>query len=118
MIVAHRKPMEEILRSIEGIDKLALCGCNSCVAVCLSGGEREVRILASQIRIARQEAGRLIEIEELVLERSCEPEFVEKAAEVVQRTDGMLNISCGVGVGYMAEVYAPYRVIPGLNTTF
>ena len=96
MIVAHRKPMEEILQSLEGISRLVVCGCNSCVAVCHSGGENEVQILAAQIRIARQQAGQRIEVEELILERNCEPEFVNQ----------------------VAEAYAPYRVIPGLNTTF
>jgi len=118
VIVAHRKPMEEILQSLEGISRLVVCGCNSCVAVCHSGGENEVQILAAQIRIARQQAGQRIEVEELILERNCEPEFVEMARPAVERTEAMLNVSCGVGVNQVAEAYAPYRVIPGLNTTF
>ena len=41
MIVGDLKPLEEIVASIKGYNRVLVIGCGSCVTVCLSGGERE-----------------------------------------------------------------------------
>ena len=62
MIVADRKPLDEILESIEDYKKIMLMGCGGCVTICFSGGAKAVELLASQIKIARKKQGNPIEI--------------------------------------------------------
>ena len=118
MIIGHRKPLEEILKMLEPFDKIALIGCKGCVAVCAAGGEKEVGILASAIRLARKKDGRDIEVKEVTLERQCDPEYIEQIEGFVRDYQAVLSIACGVGVQYMAERYKDIPALPGLNTDF
>ena len=52
MIIAKRKPFEEIKESVKDYNKITVLGCGTCVAVCQAGGEKEVEILASELRLA------------------------------------------------------------------
>ena len=40
MIVAERKPLNEIAEMIAPYKKVTVIGCRSCVAICLAGGEK------------------------------------------------------------------------------
>ena len=57
MIKAEQKPMDDILRYLVPYNKILLVGCGACVTVCHSGGEKEVGLLASGLRMARQKIG-------------------------------------------------------------
>ena len=118
MIIGHRKPIEEILQMLEPFDKILLAGCKGCVAVCAAGGEKEVGILASAIRLARKKDGKDIEIKEVTLERQCDPEYIDQIEGYVDDYQAVLSIACGVGVQYMAERYKSTPSLPGLNTDF
>jgi len=48
MIVANRKPFEEIMEMLRPYKKILLIGCNECVTVCSVGGTKEVEVLASE----------------------------------------------------------------------
>lgn len=118
MIVAERKALQEIIEKLGGHRKIIVAGCATCVAECHSGGEKEVEILASQLRIAFGEREVPIEISECCIERQCEPEMIEEYAGRVSMHDAVLSIACGVGVQEMALRFASVSVYPGLNTTF
>ena len=47
MIVAERKPLDEIKSFIENYNKILIVGCGTCATVCLAGGEAEVKVVAS-----------------------------------------------------------------------
>ena len=49
MIVADRKPVEEIIGYVENCQKILILGCNECVTVCEAGREKEVGVLASSL---------------------------------------------------------------------
>ena len=51
MIVADRKDVRELRDMLKDHDRVLLVGCGTCVTVCLAGGEREVGILGSALRI-------------------------------------------------------------------
>ncbi|RMF08614.1 MAG: hypothetical protein D6773_02460, partial [Alphaproteobacteria bacterium] len=54
MVVAERKPIEEILAMVADFKKIMVVGCKGCVTVCCAGGAKEVGILSSALRIARK----------------------------------------------------------------
>lgn len=118
MIVADRKPMDEILESIKDYKKIMLMGCGGCVTICLSGGEKAAGILAAQISIARNKAGNPIEIIELTPTRQCEYEYIDEMKKEIESVEAILSIACGVGVQAMVERFPDIIVLPGLNTKF
>lgn len=118
MIVAERKSIPDLMNIIEGYENILVLGCGTCVTVCLSGGEREVSIISSALRIASRIKNLPLEIEELTIERQCDNVFIEEAAEAVQRKDAVLSLGCGAGVQAIAERFIEKPVYAGLNTTF
>lgn len=118
MIVGEQKPISEIIGKVSPYDKLLILGCGTCVKTCFSGGEEEVALLASTLRLAFQKNGRKIQIEELTIERQCEDEFIKEAAPAIARNDAVLSLACGAGVQMIASRFTRSPVIPGVNTTF
>jgi hypothetical protein len=118
MIIAERKPMEEIRKLIAPYRRVLVAGCETCVAVCWAGGEKEVGILASQLRLARSAEGSEISILEATVERQCEREMVEEIEDKVAEVEAVISLACGSGVQTMAEMFEDKPVFPGVNTTF
>ncbi len=118
MIVGERKPFAEIKESVASYDKILVLGCGTCVSVCLTGGEKEVGILASMLRMAFKLDGVQKEIGEMTIQRQCDAEFVEPLKTVVGRYNAILSLACGAGVQFVASMFEEIPVLPGLNTTF
>ena len=118
MIVAERKSIPELVDILKAHKKILVLGCGTCVTVCLAGGEREVSIIASALRIASRVQGLGFEIDELVIERQCDNIFIEQAAEAIQKCDAVLSLGCGAGVQAIAERYPQKPVYAGLDTAF
>jgi len=79
MIVGEQKPISEIKEIIAPYKKILILGCGTCVKTCFAGGEDEVAVLASALRLACKKDGKEIEIEEFTVERQCEDEFIMRA---------------------------------------
>ncbi|MEJ2739576.1 MAG: hypothetical protein P8105_07115, partial [Dehalococcoidia bacterium] len=92
MIVAERKSIPELIEILKVHNRVLVLGCGTCVTVCLAGGEREVSIIASALRIAARLKGLSLEIDELTIERQCDNIFIEQAAEAVQKSDAVLSL--------------------------
>ena len=118
MIVADKKPMEEIIEDIKNHDKVLVLGCNECVTVCEAGGKKEVGILASALRMYFLNQGKKMKIDEETLERQCDHEYLEEIRNIIDQYDAVVSIACGVGVQFMAEKYHSTPVYPGVNTCF
>ena len=118
MIVGEQKPFEEIWEMIKGHKQLTVYGCNTCVAVCHQGGNKEAGILASQLKMRASQDGVEIEIVDSGIERQCEHEFFEKTEELIQGSEAVLSLACGIGVQFMASKYENTPIYPALNTTF
>jgi len=117
VIVAEWKPIDEIMDKLADHNKVLLVGCATCVAECAAGGEREVEMLASLLRMGLRVQGRSVRIREKTLERQCEWEFVEELAEMVPTVDAIVSLACGIGVQALAERFSEVPVYPGVNTT-
>ncbi len=118
MIVAERKSIPELLDILAGHKNVLVLGCGTCVTVCLAGGEREVSIIASALRIASRTRGLGLNISELTIERQCDNIFIEQAAEAIEKADAVLSLGCGAGVQAIAERFGKKPVYAGLNTKF
>jgi len=116
MITAERKPFDEILGLIEGHDKCLVAGCDTCVAVCLTGGEKEAEILAAELRIKAKEDGRELACEHTAAIRQCEWEYLDMIAEKVGEYPVVLSMACGIGIQSMAEKFSETLVLPAVNT--
>jgi ferredoxin len=103
---------------LTGHNKVLVLGCGTCVTVCLAGGQREVGIIASALRMASKIRDNALEVEELTIERQCDNVFIETAAEAVERNDAVLSLGCGAGVQAIAERYSNKPVYAGLDTAF
>jgi len=119
MIVAERKPIAEIVGHLSDAKRVLIVGCGECVTVCQAGGEKEVGILATALRIMYKKEGQDIDITEATITRQCEPEYVAELDKVVaQGFDCILSMGCGVGVQFLAEHFPDIWVLPALNTKF
>jgi len=118
MIVAERKPFEEIKEKVKDYQKLLILGCGTCVSVCHAGGEKEVGLLATELRMANKLEDKNVEIGEITIERQCDKEFIEPILEKAREYDAILSMACGAGVQFVAEMLESMPVIPALNTRF
>ena len=118
MIVAEKKPIEEIIEEVKDCGKILVAGCNECVTVCEAGGKKEVGILASALRMYFMNQGKKVEVDEVTLERQCDHEYLEEIRDIIDKYDAVISLACGVGVQFMAEKYVRTPVFPGVNTSF
>ncbi|MBW2060806.1 MAG: methylenetetrahydrofolate reductase C-terminal domain-containing protein [Deltaproteobacteria bacterium] len=118
MIVGERKPLDEIIEMIKDAKKILIVGCKGCVTVCNAGGSKEVGILASTLRLARLKDNNPLEVDELTLERQCDPEYIEALDEQVPNYDLILSMACSIGPQFISERFPEAQVYPALNTCF
>jgi len=118
MIVAHRKNIADLKAEIAKYNRVLILGCGGCVTVCLAGGEREVGMIASALRIAFKKDGDEREIIETTIERQCENQFIEDLIDQVSNVDAVVSLACGAGVQSIAERYPNKPVYAGLDTKF
>ncbi|WP_456432758.1 methylenetetrahydrofolate reductase C-terminal domain-containing protein [Thermosulfuriphilus sp.] len=118
MIIAERKPLEEIYSMVSSFKKILVLGCRGCVAVCNAGGEKEVATLSEALKLAAKKAGQGLEIQEETFVRQCDPEYLEPLKELKEKVDAVVSMACGVGVNLVADLYPGLLVFPALNTTF
>lgn len=117
MIIAYQKPINELKEMLKASKKVLIVGCGTCVTVCMAGGEKEVGILASALRIALRLDGVECDIIERTIERQCEWEFVGQLKEEIEKVDSVLSMGCGVGVQAISEIFKTKPVYPALNTS-
>ena len=118
MIVAEQKPIEEILKSIEGFKRVVIASCGTCVTVCMSGGEKEAFKLQSLVMASANDGNKNLETAIVNCKRQCDHEFIDDLMDELEDGDVILSLACGVGVQFMSEKFADKLVLPGLNTKF
>ena len=116
MIVVRQKHVDDILEMVARHKRVLILGCNTCSAVALAGGEKEVETLAELLRLATSRKGSSIEFEGTVLQRQCEPEFIDEL-EQEGEFDAFLSLGCGAGVALLAEKQG-IPVYPAIDTLF
>ena len=117
MIVAKRKPLEEIIELLKPYKKVLNVGCGTCVSVCLAGGQKEVLVLNSELEMARKLEDNPIEMGAISVERQCDREFLAELDSKVDDYEAILSMACGVGIQFLAERFPEKPVLPAVDTT-
>lgn len=116
MIVAERKPFEDIRGLVKGYRKVLIVGCGTCVAVCLAGGEKEVGILKAELEILNRTEDMFSKLDGITVQRQCDREFLAELDEMVPHYDTLLSMACGAGVQFLAERFPEKPVLPAVDT--
>ncbi len=119
MIIGKRKPFDEIVTLLGKPDgpKIAVLGCDSCMAVSLAGGEEEVNELIGELLEHSEAQGLGWVLEGLTLKRQCEKKYQEGAKDLVSGSDVVISLGCGVGAQTLSENFPMSVVVPAINTS-
>jgi ferredoxin len=113
--ITRQKPWTEVLKSLEGSDKVYLVGCGTCAAVCRTGGKDEV-IEAKRLL---EEAGKTV-TGWMVIPTTCDSltaEALRQESARLNQADAILVMSCALGVQRVAD-NADQPTIPALDTLY
>jgi ferredoxin len=97
MIVGSQKPIDELWDMVKDFKKVLVFGCNTCVAICHAGGEKEAETMATLLRMRAAQEGKDMEVNFMSV---------------------MLSTACGVGVNFLSDRTGTIPVYPGINTSF
>ncbi len=119
MIVANRKPFAEIKEMLHGYSKVLNIGCGTCVSVCLTGGEKEVDLLNTELEMARRLDDDPINIHGHTIERQCDREYLAELDSIIEegKYDALMSMACGVGIQFLAERYPKIPTFPAVDTS-
>ncbi len=118
MIITERRHLKKILKNIDKFEKVLIVGCRGCSAVCSTGGEREVELLAISLRLARKKEKRSLITKEYTFLRQCDPEYIKILPELARDFEAIISLACGVGINLISDLYPNLRVYPGVETLF
>jgi ferredoxin len=118
MVIAEIKPFSEIKDMLKEYKKILVAGCGSCTTVCLSGGKKQVELLASALRMSRNIEGDEVDVGERTIPRQCEPKFVDQVKDEASQYEVILSMGCGAGAQELAERLNTVPVLPAMNTRF
>jgi ferredoxin len=113
--ITRAKPVEVVLKGLEGYDRVFIAGCGTCATMCRTGGVEEVAAMGK----ALEEAGKLV-TGSLVIPTACDTlthECMEQNQEAMEDAQVALVMSCAFGVQTVAG-YIGRPVQPALDTLF
>jgi len=114
MLISQQKPMEEILRYLDGEKAIFLIGCKGCAEACETGGEQQVMEMKQRL----EDEGKAI-TGFLLIDTVCsDPLTKMKLAshrQAIDAADSLLILCCGIGVQVVAALVDKV-VHPGCNT--
>ena len=113
--ITRQKSEEEIDRLLDGLGRVFILGCGTCVTLTRTGGDPEVK--AMKERLSSQ--GRLV-TGEAVLPVACDNltgEALEEHGSQIDQADALLIMTCAFGVQTIARQLKK-MVVPALDTLF
>jgi len=116
--ITEQKPIEEIKEYLDKDEKVYIIGCGTCATMTHTGGKTEVLEMKEQL----QEAGKEV-VGWMVIPSVCDDltgDALRENAEVIQKADAILVMSCAFGVQTVASFAEPWNkpAYPALNTLF
>ncbi len=116
MIIQKQKPIEEILDSLKGEEKVFIAGCADCATSCKVGGEEEL----AEMRRKLEEAGKTVTgtcVMDTACLRGAVRDSVKANKEAFESADCVLCLHCGTGVQTIGDT-TDKPVHPGADALF
>lgn len=113
--ITQPKPIEEIDRLLEGLDRIFIIGCGTCTTLTRTGGAPEVAAMQSTL----SERGKVV-TGTTVVPVACDnltPQILSEQGSRIDQADALLVMSCAFGVQTIASQLRRL-VIPAQNTLF
>jgi ferredoxin len=113
--ITKQKPEDELDRLLEGLGRVFVFGCGTCVTLTRTGGEPEVKAMKEQLA----GKGKLVN-GDLVLPVACDNlagEALREYSAQIDQADVLLIMTCAFGVQTIAR-QSRKMVIPALDTLF
>jgi len=116
MIITKQKPIEDILKYLEGIKDIFIVGCARCATVCRTGGEDEVK----EMKAALEKLGKEVVAAE-VWDSPCSLLEVKKRSrdskDDMEKAEIILCMSCGDGAQTVFHGMNK-KTVPAADTLF
>jgi len=116
MIITKQKPIDHILKYLEGHRKIFIVGCAQCATVCKTGGEDEAKKMKE---ILEQHGKEIVGVE--IWDPPCHLLEVKRRArdrkDIISNADAILSMSCGDGT-YTIFQGTGKKVYPAADTMF
>ncbi|MBW1786823.1 MAG: methylenetetrahydrofolate reductase C-terminal domain-containing protein [Deltaproteobacteria bacterium] len=113
--ITQQKPEEELDRLLEGLNRIFIVGCGTCVTLTHTGGRPEV----DAMRETLSEKGKLV-TGDMVLPVACDNltgEALREYGRQMDQADALLIMTCAFGVQTVAR-RSSTMVVPALDTLF
>lgn len=116
MIISKQKPFDEVLKALNGYQRIFLVGCNLCASLCQTGGEKEVLHLKKELEASDKQV-----IGYRIVEAACH--FLETKKELrdaqkeIEDADVILSLGCGAGTQTLI-VFIEKPVFTAVDTLF
>ncbi|HUU79894.1 MAG TPA: methylenetetrahydrofolate reductase C-terminal domain-containing protein [Acidobacteriota bacterium] len=113
--ITQQKPEEEVDQLLEGLGRIFIIGCGTCVTLTHTGGEPEV----AAMKQGMSAKGKLI-TGHVVLPVACDnmtKEALQDYGQQIDQSDVLLIMTCAFGVQTIARQFKK-MVVPALDTLF
>jgi ferredoxin len=113
--ITQKKPEKEIERLLEGLNRIFIIGCGTCVTLTRTGGDPEVRAMQEELSAK----GKMV-TGQTVVPVACDNltrEFLSDFGEQIDQADALLIMTCAFGVQTIARQLKK-MVVPALDTLF
>ncbi|MHA1689339.1 MAG: methylenetetrahydrofolate reductase C-terminal domain-containing protein [Promethearchaeota archaeon] len=123
VVITTKKPDEEVFEAIENynLKKIVIVSCNVCAAMCQTGGTEGAEEWDKKLKEKGYEVAAVI-VSEDVCDMRVMRKDLRKIDNELKESDGILTLSCGLGVQSIIEVikdkYPDKPVLISNNTKF
>ncbi len=102
MIITKQKELQDLLKFLEGQDKIFIVGCGECSTTCKTGGEEDVKKVKETLeKMGKTVTGYCIPSAPCVAAKA-KLEF-SKHRKDMEAADGILVMACGLGIQSVKE---------------
>ena len=114
--ITQQKKEDEVVRLLEGLGRVFIIGCGTCVTLTHTGGEAEVQAMKAFL----SQSGKLV-TGTTVLPVACDNmtgEALKECSDQIDQADALLIMTCAFGVQTIARQQMEKVVVPSLDTLF